>query len=1067
MSHRAAPDGGIRPTCVAILLALWMGCLFVCPRAGALPLLQNSAAPPPPATSAATVPQAVASKPEENPVTLESGKTVDRDIAGQQSHPYQVTVPEGQCASFLLDQRGIDLAVDVLGDDGKVLITFDDEKRRTGEEKFSLPSAGTVRFNVRSVYYGSEPGRYDLKFVELRPATDADRNSYQVRLIDAQASRASSAGKYDDAIKLATDAQTLAEKTLPADDPVNGIVAMRLGAASRTKGDFAKADEQFKRAVENLTRSRGANDPLTARAICDQGLMLLSHADYPGAAAVFDNAIAITEQTLPADDPQVAQFLMDRATSYSSRGDRSDAMADLQLALASVRKYLEPNALDKIKVLYDIGDIQLDLEQYEESKKNLHESLAIAEARYGPDHPYCAYPLQDLGIIARRQGDYDLSLQYLWRSEKIREKSLGRRHPITAQLLVNIANVEHDKGDFTEELKLLLDALEIMDATSSPYNPNTLKTVANVARAYASLGDPLRAYEYQARVDKMAEKFISLNLATGSEREKLAFVEQLRNYNERSIWMSIEEAPSNQGAVDGAATTVLQRKAVVLDALAESVGTLRSHLKPEDQQLLDQLASTTADLAKLSLAGPRKTAPDEYQNQLHSLEQQREKLEAAISSRSNGYFEPADSATLAAVEEAIPADAVLIEYASYRPYRPKNIDDESEYGDPRYAAIVISHERPVRVVDLGLAEGIDAAVSAWRTALADPSRKDALPLARALDAKVMAPVRAQAGTPARLLISPAGDLNLIPFEALVDEHQKFLVERYSISYLTTGRDLLRLQNRRASHSAPLVVANPLFGESPSAPLVAQADARRSVTNADSLAQIYFAPLPATEQEAHAIQASFPNAQIVTGSAATKAALKQVDAPEILHIATHGFFLEDAADSSSTKVGDKSRSTSPAKTPTSSSLPAADARNPLLRAGLALSGANVTKDGNADGILTGLEAANLNLWGTKLVTLSACETGVGKVQGGEGVYGLRRAFFLAGTETLVMSLWEVSDRVTRDMMTSYYAGLHRGLGRGEALRQAELEMLKRKDRQHPFYWASFIQAGEWANLDGKR
>ena len=173
---------------------------------------------------------------------------------------------------------------------------------------------------------------------------------------------------------------------------------------------------------------------------------------------------------------------------------------------------------------------------------------------------------------------------------------------------MNIANVEHDKGDFTEELKLLLDALEIMDATSSPYNPNTLKTVANVARAYASMGDPVHAYEYQARVDKMAEKFISLNLATGSEREKLAFIELLRNYNERSIWMSISEAPTDQRAVDGAATAILQRKARVLDALAESVGTLRSHLKPEDQQLLDQLASTTADLAKLSLAGPRKTA---------------------------------------------------------------------------------------------------------------------------------------------------------------------------------------------------------------------------------------------------------------------------------------------------------------------------------------------------------------------------------------------------------------------------------------------------------------------------
>ena len=110
---------------------------------------------------------------------------------------------------------------------------------------------------------------------------------------------------------------------------------------------------------------------------------------------------------------------------------------------------------------------------------------------------------------------------------------------------------------------------------------------------------------------------------------------------------------------------------------------------------------------------------------------------------------------------------------------------------------------------------------------------------------------------------------------------------------------------------------------------------------------------------------------------------------------------------------------------------------------------------------------MNLWGTKLVTLSACDTGVGEVKTGEGVYGLRRAFFLAGSETLVMSLWPVSDYTTREMMTAYYGGLKKGLGRGEALRQAELSMLRRKGRSHPFYWASFIQSGEWANLDGKR
>jgi CHAT domain-containing protein len=137
----------------------------------------------------------------------------------------------------------------------------------------------------------------------------------------------------------------------------------------------------------------------------------------------------------------------------------------------------------------------------------------------------------------------------------------------------------------------------------------------------------------------------------------------------------------------------------------------------------------------------------------------------------------------------------------------------------------------------------------------------------------------------------------------------------------------------------------------------------------------------------------------------------------------------------------------------------------LRSGLALSGANLVKDGNSDGILTALEASNLDLWGTKLVTLSACDTGVGEIKNGEGVYGLRRSFFLAGTESLVMSLWPVSDYVTREMMTSYYKELKQGLGRGEALRQAQLAMLKR--HPHPFYWASFIQSGEWANLDGQR
>jgi len=142
-------------------------------------------------------------------------------------------------------------------------------------------------------------------------------------------------------------------------------------------------------------------------------------------------------------------------------------------------------------------------------------------------------------------------------------------------------------------------------------------------------------------------------------------------------------------------------------------------------------------------------------------------------------------------------------------------------------------------------------------------------------------------------------------------------------------------------------------------------------------------------------------------------------------------------------------------------------NPLLRSGLALAGANLSDDSNDDGILTALEASGLNLWGTKLVVLSACDTGVGEVRNGEGVYGLRRAFVLAGAETLVMSLWPASDYSTRTLMTNYYRNLKQGMGRGAALRQVQLDMLKRDPKLHPFYWANFIESGEWANLEGKR
>lgn len=150
---------------------------------------------------------------------------------------------------------------------------------------------------------------------------------------------------------------------------------------------------------------------------------------------------------------------------------------------------------------------------------------------------------------------------------------------------------------------------------------------------------------------------------------------------------------------------------------------------------------------------------------------------------------------------------------------------------------------------------------------------------------------------------------------------------------------------------------------------------------------------------------------------------------------------------------------------------------MLRSGLILAGVNQKQSGaREDGVLTAQEAAGLNLFGTKLVVLSACETGLGDVQNGAGVYGLRRALVLAGSETQVMSLWQVSDEATRDLMIAYYTRLQASAGRIAAMREVQLAMLRstvlaksgdaKNNWRHPYYWAAFIPSGAWTTLDGK-
>ena len=626
-------------------------------------------------------------------------------------------------------------------------------------------------------------------------------------------------------------------------------------------------------------------------------------------------------------------------------------------------------------------------------------------------------------------------------------------------LLHNIANVHHSRGDYAKALETQRRALDIAEKNGGSHHNYTIQSLRNIARFYAAQQDAVNAVRFQTLAEERAETALAFDLAIGSERQKMLQLDELAERTSRTISLNVNLAPDNPQASALAALVVLQRKGRVLDAMSANLDALRGRFGAEDQKLLDALNSLTAQLAKLTLNKPLQMTVDEQRKQIQELEEKKEILEAAISDRSQEFHARSQAVTIPNVQAEIPPDAALIEFAVYKPYNPQAQSNDEAYGSPRYVAYVLRRTGDVKWTELGDAQAIDAAIEEWRKTLRDPKRKDAAQLARRLDAKIMQPIRRLTGDARQFLISPDGELNLIPFEALVDESQRFLIENYSFTYLTGGRDLLRMRAPRTSKSEFLIIANPQFGE----PLAQQPiESNKTAAplrpnrpqTARNLSETYFAPLGGTLAEAISIRKLFPETNFITGAQATESAFKTIAAPRILHVATHGFFLENAAaNSPPTARGNNS---------------AVKIENPLVRSGLALAGANRRVDNAADdGILTALEASGLNLWGTKLVVLSACDTGLGAVKNGEGVYGLRRAFALAGAQSLVMSLWSVSDAVTREMMIDYYKNLKQGMGRGASLRQVQLSMLKRKGRTHPFYWASFIQSGEWANLDGKR
>ena len=939
-------------------------------------------------------------------------------------------------------------------------------------------SIATSYNNLAAVYY--DQGRYGESVAYYQRALAIDEavlpeshpdiaTSYHNLALLYQAQ-----GRYGEAEAYYQRALALYEAVLPAEHPYIATSYDNLALLYQAQGRYGEAEAHYQYGLAIREAVLPAEHAHITTSYNNLAGLYRAQGRYEEAEIYYQRALAIRKAVLPAEHPHIAISYNNLALLYQAQGRYGEAEAYYQRALALYEAML-PKEHPSIATSHNnLALLYQDQGRYGEAEAYYQRAMAIREAVLSAEHPHIANSYNNLAGLYQAQGRYGEAEAYYQRALAIVEAVLPPEHPDIATSYDNLAGLYQAQGRYGEAEAYHQRALAIVEAVLPPEHPDIATSYNNLAGLYQAQGKTSQAASFLQQGVAIQETFLSLNLTLGSEVQKQAFIATLSSTTDVALSLNLQSAPSNPDATQLALTTLLRRKGRVLDAVTDSLQRLRQNLSSEEVALLDNYTQAQSQLAALLYQPLDSQDPEVYQAQVAALRQRAEQLENDLARRSAEFRIETAPVEMNAVQALIPVDAALVELVQYRPFNPA-ASYADRWGEPRYGAYVLHASGDVQAVDLGEASLIDEQVRDFQDKLLSGRGlgKPEFDLdtfqqsARALDALTMAKIRPLVGEATHLLLSPDSQLNLVPFAALVDEQGQYLVENYLLTYLTTGRDLLRLQATAPSRQPPVILANPDYTQADASGVDLVASTTRGENRRPSdMADLSFSPLPGTASEVAAIAPLLNNAVVLTEAQATENALKQVQAPSILHIATHGFFLANVPFLPPPSTdGPQLLASSTVGPPPTDAGDGSPSRleNPLLRSGLALAGANARSSSPEDGILTALEASSLNLYGTKLVVLSACETGVGEIANGEGVYGLRRALAIAGAESQLMSLWQVSDWGSSELMQGYYQQLSGGAGRSAALREVQLDLMQDPDYSHPYFWAPFIFSGSWTPL----
>ena len=878
-------------------------------------------------------------------------------------------------------------------------------------------------------------------------------------------------GGHVEALEIARKALTLSRKELHPLHPFTAEALEQIGDLQADTADFVEAESHYLQALkiwEALFGENGAEYGLRSL----QGLARL-YEDIRAigkASLYYERALRIQQIATGRESPELAQILENLGRVFHHLGDLERAEQYLTRALAIIEQTHGRNHAAVIPLIRRLARIcrARGGQDLDRAAEYYMRAYAIAVAALHPARPTPLPSRQEILEAADVQSDYaefarfvsayaDASTQRaaLQKAEVLlanalaaKETILGPEDPRLIVTLQSLGAVRRDLGDHHRAMELLRRAQRIEgkfpDHVSDRWRPTTLVNLAILETKSGAYKSALQAFEQMISSE---DRVIRSGFSGLSESQKLTHIESLSSNYFACLSMIHQFLRDDPLAVTAALSVVLRRKGIVFDLHFHERKALLRQASVADRSRLERLAVLRSILTRFALDPSGNASSDRDPEKLRRIAQELEELERRLAEYgargSSNRF--GNAVGVPDVLKTLPPGTALVELVRIADF---DVEKAVWKGTWRYLAFVLSEGKNVVLVDLGKADVLETST---REALKEiKSLGEARSLADLYES-AWKPLLPALGSTNKVLISPDGLLNLLPFAALRDSKGRYLVEDYRFAYLASGRDLVAAQDKFAAPQSDLfIAANPDFDVRIG---VAGKEGDGTPRRRDPQVSM-FERLPGTEREAHAVARLVPGPterrQVLLGASATEAALKAARAPRILHLATHGFFLEDLPLGPDAERARKNGGYTTYE-------------NPLLRSGLAFAGANHASSAaqGDDGILTALEITDLNLDGTELVVLSACETGVGEVRNGEGVFGLRRAFMLAGVRNLMMSLWPVADEVTASQMQAFYRYMS-AMAPAEALRQAQRQTIEELKKQHgfapPMLWAPFFLQG---------